>query len=210
MASVPLDEPHKAQVGALIVRGRPGSQEVLLITSRETGRWIIPKGWPMKGKQDHEAAAQEAFEEAGVKGTVHRHPVGAYTYGKRLDGHSQPVRVMVYLMEVAEKLKDWPEKGERRRQWMSTIEASALVDEPGLTSILLRLNKVHEAEDQGAAPLSRLIACAVEVFTLHGDLEPSAMIARVCKASERHVDRTSPNADQVQQAIDNMPGAYAR
>lgn len=136
---------HKAQVGALVVRGKPGSQEVLLVTSRDTGRWIIPKGWPMKGKHDHEAAAQEAFEEAGIKGKIHRNPMGAFTYEKRVSGNVEPIRVMVYVLEVAEKLKDWPEKGERQRQWMTAIEASTLVDEPGLSDILLRLNAMPDA-----------------------------------------------------------------
>ena len=68
-----------AQVAALPVKGKPGKYRVLLVTSRETRRWIIPKGWPMKGRKDHEAAAQEALEEAGVTGHVHKHPMGAYT-----------------------------------------------------------------------------------------------------------------------------------
>jgi 8-oxo-dGTP pyrophosphatase MutT (NUDIX family) len=99
----------------------------------------------MKGKDDHEAAAQEAFEEAGIKGKIHRNPMGAFTYEKRMGGNIEPIRVMVYVLEVAKKLKDWPEKGERRRQWMTAIEASTLVDEPGLSDILLRLNAMPVA-----------------------------------------------------------------
>ena len=139
MPNVPFD-PHKAQVGALPVRGEPGTYEVLLVTSRETGRWIIPKGWPMKGKEDHEAAAQEAFEEAGVAGKVHHKPFGAYTYEKRQATGSTPIRVMVYILEVTEKLKQWPEKNERSRSWMSVSQAAKFVDEIGLSDILLRLD----------------------------------------------------------------------
>ena len=67
------------QVAALPVRRKgDGDIEVLLITSRKTNRWIIPKGWPMKGKKRHEAAAQEALEEAGISGHVHKKPLGSY------------------------------------------------------------------------------------------------------------------------------------
>lgn len=69
---------YKAQVVALPVKGKPGDYQVMLVTSRETRRWIMPKGWPMKGRKDHEAAAREALEEAGVSGHIHRHPMGAY------------------------------------------------------------------------------------------------------------------------------------
>ena len=99
----------------------------------------------MKGKHDYEAAAQEAFEEAGIKGKIHRNPVGAFTYEKSVGANVEPIRVMVYLLESAETLKDWPEKGERRRQWMTAIEASTLVDEPALRHILLRLNAMPDA-----------------------------------------------------------------
>ncbi len=130
---------HLAQVGAIAVRGAQGAYEVLMITSRDSGRWIIPKGWPMKGKKDHAAAAQEAFEEAGVAGRVHKRPLGAYTYDKRIGGEGEPVRVMVYLLEVTEEKRAWPEKDQRRRKWMAPEEAAALVAEPGLADILIRV-----------------------------------------------------------------------
>ena len=104
-----VDGHHRAQVGALPVRGKIGSYEVLLVTSRDTGRWITPKGWPMKGKKDHEAAAQEAFEEAGVTGRTHRHPMGGYICLKRRKDGSEAVRVMVYLLEVRSETDHWPE-----------------------------------------------------------------------------------------------------
>ena len=133
---------HRAQVGAIPVRGAPGAYEVLMITSRDSGRWIIPKGWPMKGKKDHAAAAQEAFEEAGVAGKVHKRPLGAYTYDKRADGDGRPVRVVVYLLEVVEEKRAWPEKDQRRREWMDPTDAAALVGEAGLSEILLRIGQV--------------------------------------------------------------------
>ena len=136
------EQRHRAQVAALPVRGRPGSYQVLLVTSRDTGRWIIPKGWPMKGRRDYGAAAQEALEEAGVIGRIHKHPIGAYTYRKKLGVGTEPVRVMVYLLEVEKENRNWPEKSERQREWMSLAEAAKRVDEAALATIVARLG--HE------------------------------------------------------------------
>ena len=135
------DEIHyQAQVAALPVKGKPGSYRVLLITSRESRRWIVPKGWPMKGRKDHEAAAQEALEEAGVTGRIHKHPMGAYTYEKRSpQGDAEPIRVMVYMLEVENEASKWPEKDQRKREWVSPSEAAARVGETGLGEIILRL-----------------------------------------------------------------------
>ena len=134
------DTRYEAQVAALPVRGKPGSYRVLLVTSRETRRWIIPKGWPMKGRKDYEAAAQEALEEAGVTGRVHKHPMGAYTYEKRAAQGVEHIRVAVYLLEVEKESRKWPEQSERQREWFSTKAAAERVDEPGLTSIIERLD----------------------------------------------------------------------
>ena len=129
-----------AQVAALPVKGKPGNYRVLLVTSRETQRWIIPKGWPMKGRKDHQAAAREAAEEAGVTGRIHKHPMGAYTYDKRLSDGVEPVRVMVYLLEVEKESAKWLEKDQRRREWVSTAEAATRVEEDGLTEIIRQLD----------------------------------------------------------------------
>ena len=147
---IAIDQRHGGleQVGALIVRRRRGSCEVMLITSRDTGRWIVPKGWPMKGMPDHEAAAQEAFEEASVEGEISRDPVGSFTYEKRVDKRREIIRVTVYLLEVATKHKVWPEQSERNRRWMTLAEASMLVDKRGLRAILRQLNA---STDRGCA-----------------------------------------------------------
>ena len=131
---------HKGQVAALPVKGKPGSYKVLLVTSRETRRWIIPKGWPMKGRKDYEAAAQEALEEAGVTGHIHKHPMGAYTYEKRLSSDG-PVKisVMVYLLDVDKETSKWPEKDQRQRDWVPVREAAERVDEAGLSAIIKQL-----------------------------------------------------------------------
>lgn len=131
------DAEPRIQVAALPYRtdaqGRP---EILLITSRETRRWVIPKGWPMKDLRDHHAAAQEAFEEAGVLGEVGGSSVGAYLYFKRRRSRSDLCEVHVYPLEVFEECEHWPERGQRRRAWFSLEEAADRVDEPGLSEIL--------------------------------------------------------------------------
>jgi 8-oxo-dGTP pyrophosphatase MutT (NUDIX family) len=132
-----------------------GQIRVLLVTSRETGRWIIPKGWPMKRLRPWEAAAREAYEEAGLLGSVGRDPLGTFVYDKRLDnGRIVEVEVTVYPMAVGQQLEDWPERLERRSLWVTPDEAAALVEERGLAEILL--NAVHPAAlpDGPGRPLS--------------------------------------------------------
>lgn len=128
----------RAQVGALCYRRKAGQVEVLLITSRETRRWIIPKGWPVKGLEPHQAAAREAWEEAGVRPVrVARHPMGSYFYRKRLPrGKDLPCRTQVYKVEVGKLAKDFPEKAERRRRWVRPRKAAKMVDEPELRELL--------------------------------------------------------------------------
>lgn len=134
------DREPRTQYAALPWRRRAdGAVEVLLITSRESRRWVIPKGWPMKDKAPGPCAAQEAFEEAGVIGQTRRKALGKYHYDKRLNsGRLQHVRVQVFALEVAEERDIWPEMTQRDRHWVSPAEASALVDEPELKTLLAR------------------------------------------------------------------------
>ena len=134
---------HEAQVAALPIRmGIDGKPQVLLITSRETGRWVIPKGWPMSDRSDPKAALQEAFEEAGVKGQIVKKPVGTYRYVKIMPKGTDDldVEVTVYLLTVDEELRRWPEKDERIRDWVSPKVAASRVDEKELRDILLTLS----------------------------------------------------------------------
>jgi 8-oxo-dGTP pyrophosphatase MutT (NUDIX family) len=125
------------QVAALPVRrNRDGSCSVLLVTSRQTRRWVIPKGWPQRDREDHAAAAQEAREEAGVLGAAHTESVGSYVYRKRRRAGVTTVRVKVYLLAVTEELADWPEREQRERAWFTPAEAAAKVDEPELRDLL--------------------------------------------------------------------------
>ncbi|WP_071674002.1 NUDIX hydrolase [Nioella nitratireducens] len=133
-----LQRPNRLQVAALCYRGQGMEKQVLLITSRGTGRWILPKGWPMKDLGAGEAAMQEAWEEAGVsKGNLCEKAVGTYTYDKALDsGWSIVIDAMVFSIEVEALEDEFPEAHERRRTWVSPSEAANMVEEPGLQSIL--------------------------------------------------------------------------
>jgi 8-oxo-dGTP pyrophosphatase MutT (NUDIX family) len=128
------------QIAALPVRtGADGSPEVLLVTTRETGRWVIPKGWPMRSKTDWEAAEIEAMEEAGAVGRIHPEPVGKFDYFKRRERHFDLVAVTVYRLSVTRQLDEWPERLERKVQWFSAYRAAELVQEPGLAALLMAL-----------------------------------------------------------------------
>lgn len=136
--------PPRQQYAALCyrVRKKTGELELLLLTSRDTGRWVIPKGWPMPGKLSHEVAAREAFEEAGVRGTVETEPLGAFSYDKVLkDGIQVPCRVQVYALDVSDLAKNFKEKGERTIEWVSCNEAVKRVREPELRDIILAFER---------------------------------------------------------------------
>ena len=126
------------QIAALPFRiNARGALEVLLVTSRETQRWVIPKGWPWPNLADHKAAAEEAWEEAGVRGRTRRASLGTYVYEKRLEGGKVlPIKVHVYLLHVAEVARHWPEISDRRRAWMSPAAAAKAVHETQLKSLL--------------------------------------------------------------------------
>lgn len=131
--------PRRLQVAALCLRGSDDNREVLLITSRDTGRWIIPKGWPIRGLSSKETALREAWEEAGVKeGVATKDPIGTYHYNKRRDsGMTIPVETLVYSVAVKEISDKFPEAGERTQQWVNAETAANLVDEPELKEIFL-------------------------------------------------------------------------
>ena len=130
----------RAQYGALPWRLSDTGIEILLVTSRDTRRWVIPKGWPIKGLTPAETAACEAYEEAGLGGQVSKKPIGEFEYGKRLDdGKVLPTRVEVFALEQMVQHRDWPEQGQRRLQWFSVPEAADAVDEPELKDIIRKL-----------------------------------------------------------------------
>ncbi|WP_374425212.1 NUDIX hydrolase [Paracoccus sp. (in: a-proteobacteria)] len=127
--------PAEMQVAALCLDDATGN--VLLITSRGTGRWIVPKGWPMPGRTLAEAAMQEAWEEAGVKGRIVQAEIGRYHYDKEQErGFAVPIEVRVFPLYVDDLDDRFPERGERKRRWFPPHEAAQLVAEAGLKRIL--------------------------------------------------------------------------
>jgi 8-oxo-dGTP pyrophosphatase MutT (NUDIX family) len=118
--------------------------EVLLITSLNSKRWILPKGWPEPELTAAESAAREAFEEAGVTGKISAQPVGTYHYLKeKKDGGGVPCRVEVFALAVTKQAHDWPEKGARDVAWLPLDQAAARVGEPGLRQVLTAFRKSH-------------------------------------------------------------------
>jgi 8-oxo-dGTP pyrophosphatase MutT (NUDIX family) len=138
---------ERKQVAALpVMREESGTALVMLITSRDTARPIIPKGWPKKGLEDHESAAIEAREEAGLIGWIRHKSAGSYTYWKRRPDRILYCRVKVFILDVRAQLIDWPERNERRAGWLLPADAAELVDEPGLATIIRSLPQVAPRE----------------------------------------------------------------
>jgi predicted phosphate transport protein (TIGR00153 family) len=130
---------------------------VLLITSRETKRWVVPKGNPIRGLSAHEAAAQEAYEEAGIVGITCPAPLGHFRYDKRKrDGSLRPARVALYPLAVVEQLADWPEKDEREARWFDLESARDAVTEPELK----RLIGGFRAPEWRAGRMARILSWA--------------------------------------------------
>lgn len=132
-----LRRPAFYQSAALCWRVHKDVPQVLLLTSRETRRWVLPKGWPKDGLSASETAAEEAWEEAGVKLEAPGLPVGRYCYRKRLRG-GVPVEteVDVFAFRALSLEDDFPERGQRERLWVAPEEAARLVDEPDLSALL--------------------------------------------------------------------------
>ncbi len=129
--------PTSRQVAAVPVRrDDQGSLQVLLVTSRETRRWVIPKGWPWPELADHLAAAEEGREDSGVRGTPCAVSLVHYVYEKRRKSGLRPVRVEVFLLEVTSELDSWPEDRQRTRAWFTPEAAAEAVVEPELQEIL--------------------------------------------------------------------------
>lgn len=129
-----------------------GALEILLVTTRQTRRWIIPKGWPIKGLQPPKSAAREAFEEAGVRGKIGKKAIGVFAYEKQLDddGVKVPCEVKVFPLRVTRQSKNWPEAAERRAQWFDPEEAVSLIGEPDLKALIFDFAKRRSASEKRA------------------------------------------------------------
>ena len=144
------------QYAALPYRIEAGQVWILLITSRGTRRWVIPKGWPMNGLKPQDAAATEAAEEAGIVGEVEDTPVGSYRYDKRLKGdESTAVQVIVFPFRVAYQADGWKEQGQRTLEWRPYRQAAQLVAEPALRRLI---------QDFGAARTPTLLARGLRTY----------------------------------------------
>ncbi|WP_306118222.1 MULTISPECIES: NUDIX hydrolase [unclassified Roseitalea] len=132
------DEAVSRQAAALVWRHRKNRLEILLITSRGTGRWILPKGWIEGAETAAQAAIREAWEEAGIEGTLSDAPLGSYRYDKldADDASSTPCRVDVFALRMDRQAKNWPERGERERKWTTAGKAARLVEEPELAALI--------------------------------------------------------------------------
>lgn len=128
----------RTQFAALCYRIRRGKVQVLLITSRRSRRWIVPKGWPMDGKSPAASAAREAWEEAGVTGKAEDTCLGVYSFAKQVgDQNDTPCLAMLYPVRVISVAKAYPESGQRRRCWVSRKKAARMVGQPELARMIL-------------------------------------------------------------------------
>jgi 8-oxo-dGTP pyrophosphatase MutT (NUDIX family) len=126
------------QFAAIPFKVTPDGLRVLLLTSRETQRWVIPKGWPIRGLKPREVAKREAFEEAGLVGNiVGKHPISSYHYSKKLRERQEVLcQVRVFLLSVDHQVDEWPEKAQRQYCWVDPLTAAQMVQEGGLAEIL--------------------------------------------------------------------------
>jgi len=136
--------PLRIQAAALCLRAvdneKPGQSEVLLVRSLDSGRWIIPKGWPIKGESLARTAAIEAWEEAGVTGHVTPDTLGTFRYDKRLSGGlEEPCEAHVFLLSVEAEAEDYPEAGRRVRRWFAPAKAAQKVADPDLAALIRRV-----------------------------------------------------------------------
>jgi 8-oxo-dGTP pyrophosphatase MutT (NUDIX family) len=128
------------QCAALPFADRAGEMQVMLVTSRETRRWVLPKGWCEKSVPPHEQAAIEAYEEAGLIGEIASEAIGRYRYAKRLPNNLHlECEVEVFPLRVDRQVKHWPEKRQRQTAWFTLGQAALVVEEAGLAMLLVNL-----------------------------------------------------------------------
>lgn len=132
-------KPPRLQIAALCFRAGDTEPEVLLVSTRDTGRMILPKGWPEQDKPACETAVIEAYEEAGIVGKADPRPLGSFRSFKGLaDGLRIRTKVLVFKIRFEKQLKDFPENGQRERRWLPLSEAIEVAGEPALKRFLRR------------------------------------------------------------------------
>lgn len=196
------------QYGALPYRHEAdGEVRILLVTSRETGRWIVPKGNRVEGKTPSESAQLEAYEEGGVEGEIAPEPIGHYRYVKqRRSGSVTPANVMIFPMRVTRQLGDWPEKGEREARWFSIADAAASVAERSLRYLILSFDPPPRPDDPPA--LARLKGVArtggFGMLKIFRTLMPRE--DRFFDMFERHADIIVAGADAMEKMLAGSVG----
>ncbi|WP_299813897.1 NUDIX hydrolase [uncultured Roseibium sp.] len=141
--SLLFQRPSRLQIAALCLRQRNGKREVLMVTSKTTHRWILPKGWPIVSLRAHRTAAIEAFEEAGVIGTARKKPFASFRSHKGGKGGLKlRTKVLVYLVDVESTTDVFPERGERDVRWLSIEEAVRIAEDPGLVQVFRQLGSL--------------------------------------------------------------------
>ena len=199
-----MGKKQKVQAGILPVRQQNGRIEVLLITSRTVGRWILPKGNVRRHQTPIEAARQEAYEEAGIRGRIDPEPLGRYLHGRPGDQRW----VEVYLMAVEKELDDWPERHERTRRWMPLDEAREAIYEDGLRALLDRLPDELARRRQGrklSPRASRLLVVLLLLASLALAFGGTYYLARLLARPEvqqrlqelERQEHPAPSADSV-------------
>ena len=127
----------RSQFGAICYRVKDGTIQILLVTTRRTGRWMVPRGWPIDATTPAQTALREAWEEAGVRGKVTGNCVGVYSYIKELDDDDDlPCLVALFPVKVQDLEKSYPERKERKRRWFTPKKAAEKLDEPELSQIV--------------------------------------------------------------------------
>lgn len=139
-----------SQVAAIPIRWVGGRPEVLLITTRGTGRWTIPKGWPLADSLAVACAAREAFEEAGVLGRIDPEPIGVFEYWKRTRSGRAFLNVTAFALHVREIARDWPEREERKRAWFSPEVACRLAANDELAALIRAAVRVQPPPEVGS------------------------------------------------------------
>ncbi|BBB12803.1 DUF47 family protein [Sphingopyxis sp. FD7] len=202
-----------------------GPTEILLITSRETKRWVIPKGNPLTGMERHAAAAVEAEEEAGVVGAVCPTPIGSYQYRKRrANGASIMYHVEVFPLAVTSELNEWKEMDERERKWFSFADAAAAVDEADLQALIRSFGDGGfraVAQPRGAVPngddktgVSRMFAWFQRLLPRQGNFfelfeSHAATLVAGANALSRMLQGGEGMADHVREIIEREHDADA-
>lgn len=183
-----------------------GNLEILLITSKERRRWVIPKGNPILSMRNYETAAREAYEEAGVEGGIAPEPVGSFRYMKRRRaGPDVPALVTVFPMLVTRQFRHWPERGERQLRWFAPEEAAEAVEEPELKDIIVSLNRRKDA----LYPRASLVIMGVNRFSWgYGMLKLVRKLMpredRFFDMFERHAQILVAGADALEQMVSGV------